>query len=77
VYIEIDGSHHETRKQWEDDIARQNRLTKAGWRPLRYDSDQVRAKGYISEIGALFVSGEDHSRFWRGDLPQNGKNART
>jgi hypothetical protein len=58
VYIEIDGSHHETRKQRQADLARQNKLARAGWLPLRYTRDEVNAKTYVAEIDEIFRSGE-------------------
>ncbi len=57
IYIEVDGSHHETKKQRDSDRVRQNRLSAAGWTPLRYDKDQVRTKTYVAEIGAVLRSG--------------------
>jgi hypothetical protein len=57
VFIEVDGSHHETKKQHEDDLVRQNALVRAGWRPLRFSKKTVDAKAYLAEIADLF-SGE-------------------
>jgi very-short-patch-repair endonuclease len=57
IYIEVDGSHHETRKQREDDLRRQNKLSRAGWLPFRYTRADVNAKRYIGEITELFGSG--------------------
>ncbi len=57
VYIEVDGSHHETRKQRQADMTRQNRLSRAGWVPFRYDRFDVRDGSYVGEIGALFRTG--------------------
>jgi hypothetical protein len=76
IYIEVDGSHHETRKQREADVERQNRLSRAGWRPLRYSEAQVRAKSFVPEIRALFVSGESRGTKSVPTIPQNGERAR-
>ena len=57
VYIEVDGSHHEMRKHRQADMRRQNRLSREGWVPLRYDRDDVNKRSYVSEIGALFRTG--------------------
>ncbi len=55
--IEIDGSHHETRKQREADLIRQNKLVRAGWRPLRFTKHDVEARTYVAELAEVF-SGE-------------------
>jgi len=73
IYIEVDGSHHETRKQRQSDNARQNRLSQAGWTPLRYDRDQVNAKRYVAEISAIFASGESRDTETDPTIPQNAE----
>jgi len=53
--IEIDGyEHHSSRKRWEYDRARQNRIVELGWFPLRITARQIVARP--EEVVAL-VSG--------------------
>lgn len=42
LYIEYDGGHHESPRQRQRDIDRQNRLSALGWRPLRFTKVSLR-----------------------------------
>jgi hypothetical protein len=70
VYVEIDGSHHETPKQWRSDVARQNRLALSGWRPLRFTKPDLDARRHLAEVSALFRSAESRDTEMRPAIPQ-------
>ena len=42
LYIEYDGGWHESPRQRRADVVRQNRLSELGWRPLRFETEDVR-----------------------------------
>ena len=76
VYIEVDGSHHETRRQYVDDLARQNELARAGWLPLRFTKEDVDAKSYVRVIAEV-CSGETSANALGARFPRCGKKVRT
>jgi very-short-patch-repair endonuclease len=70
--IEVDGyAHHSSRKQWESDLARQNRLIAAGWRVLRFSSRDVNDHAAPAAVERVLTSGEadvqmSNARFPKG-----------
>ncbi len=59
--LEVDGyAYHSGRKRWEADLARQNRLIAAGWRVLRFSSQDVDDPASLPAIERLLCSGESN-----------------
>lgn len=70
--IEVDGSHHRDPRQWRADLARQNRLTVAGWHFLRFPrTDRAGQREAFDTIeAALSAFGEPDPSSARVGLPK-------